>query len=61
MAQRYKAPLMSLYMGQKLCIVASAADTAMEFLKTQDAIFSSRPPLRGFEVIFPKGTDECTS
>jgi hypothetical protein len=55
MAQKRKSPLMSLYMGQKLYIVAASADTAMEFLKTQDAIFSSRPPLRGFEVIFPKG------
>ncbi|KAG0613122.1 hypothetical protein M758_6G078700 [Ceratodon purpureus] len=54
MAQKYNARLLSLYMGQKLCIVASSAETAMEVLKTQDATFSSRPPLRGFEVIFPK-------
>lgn len=54
MAQKY-GPLMSFYMGQKLCVVATSADTAMEFLKTQDAVFCSRPPQRGFEVIFPKG------
>nr|AHI15949.1 flavonoid 3',5'-hydroxylase [Pohlia nutans] len=53
MADKY-GPLMSLYMGQQLCIVASSRDTAMEFLKRQDAVFCSRPPQRGFEVIFPK-------
>ncbi|KAG0604366.1 hypothetical protein M758_10G166500 [Ceratodon purpureus] len=53
MAHKYK-PLMSLYLGQKLCIVATSSETAMEFLKTQDNVFSSRPPLRGAEIIFPK-------
>lgn len=53
MAKKYQAPLMSFYMGQKLCVVAGTSDTAMEFLKSQDAIFSSRPQLRAFEVIFP--------
>lgn len=53
MAQKY-GPLMSFYMGQQLCLVASTPETAMEFLKTQDAVFCSRPPQRGFEVIFPQ-------
>nr|AHI15952.1 flavonoid 3',5'-hydroxylase [Pohlia nutans] len=52
MAEKY-GPVMSLYMGQKLCVVATSADTAMEFLKAQDAVFCSRPPLRAAQVIFP--------
>jgi hypothetical protein len=56
LAHKHK-PLMSLYMGQKLCVVATSSETAMEFLKTQDSIFSSRPPLRASEIIFPKGAN----
>ena len=54
MAHKYK-PLMSFYLGQKLCIVATSSESAMEFLKTQDPLFSSRPQLRCGEIIFPKG------
>nr|PNR52792.1 hypothetical protein PHYPA_009167 [Physcomitrium patens] len=53
LARKYGAPLMSLYLGQKLFVVASSAEAAMEVLKKQDAVFCSRPPLRGFKVIFP--------
>jgi len=48
-------PLMSIRLGQSLFIVASSPETAMQFLKKQDANFSSRPPLRAGQAMFGPG------
>jgi len=55
MGQKY-GPVMSVRFGQKLCIVATSAEAAKEFLKRQDANFASRPSLRCVELIQPTGT-----
>jgi hypothetical protein len=56
LAKKY-GPLMSIRLGQAQCIIASSAETAMEFLKIQDANFSSRPPIRAGEVVmYGQGT-----
>lgn len=54
MATEY-GPLISLRLGQKLGIVASSPTMAMEFLKNQDANFSSRPYSRSAEVLSYQG------
>lgn len=52
LAQKY-GPLMSMWLGQRLCIVATSAEAAKEFLKLQDANFSARPAFRSAELILP--------
>lgn len=48
-------PVMTVRFGQKLCIVASNSEAAREFLKVQDANFSSRPLLRATELMSAGG------
>ncbi|KAG0629923.1 hypothetical protein M758_1G139600 [Ceratodon purpureus] len=53
LAQKY-GPVMSIQLGQKSCVVATSPEAAQEFLKLQDANFSSRPHLRCIELIAPQ-------
>ncbi|KAG0578488.1 hypothetical protein KC19_4G026700 [Ceratodon purpureus] len=52
LARNY-GPVMSVQLGQRLCIVATSLEAAMEFLKHQGANFSSRPYLRSAKLIMP--------
>jgi len=54
LASQY-GPLMSVWLGQRLCIVASTAEAAKEFLKLQDANFAFRPSIQAAEIIAPGG------
>ena len=54
MAKKY-GPLLYFQLGQKPCIMATSPAMAMEFLKHQDANFSSRPALRVGEICLFKG------
>lgn len=54
LSQKY-GPLMSVRFGQKLCVVATSPQTAMEFLKNQDANFNRRPTFRATKLIWPEG------
>jgi hypothetical protein len=54
LARKY-GPVMSLPLGQRYCVVATSPEAAREFLKRQDANFSSRPLFRSAEIIFAKG------
>jgi len=54
MARKY-GPVMSVQLGQKLCIVANSSDAAKEFLKLQDANFCSRPRVRAAQLLMPQG------
>ena len=60
LARTYYGPLMSIRLGQRLCVVASSPEAAKELLKLQDANFCSRPPLRAAQLILPKGTNFAT-
>ncbi|KAG0615761.1 hypothetical protein M758_5G064800 [Ceratodon purpureus] len=53
LAQKY-GPVMSIQLGQKTYVVATSPEVAQEFLKVQDANFSSRPQLRSIELIVPQ-------
>lgn len=53
LARQY-GPVMSLPLGQRYCVVATSPEAAKEFLKRQDANFSSRPLLRSAQIIFAK-------
>jgi len=50
-------PLMSIWLGPKLAVVATSPAAAEEILKTQDSNFSSRIPTSCADVIIPGGTD----
>jgi len=46
-------PLISVWFGQKLVIVATSPETAMEFVKTQDANFCARPQQQACNILLP--------
>lgn len=46
-------PLISVWFGQRLIIVATSPETAMEFVKTQDANFCSRPKQQAPSILLP--------
>lgn len=52
LAQQY-GPLISVWFGQRLIIVATSPETAMEFVKTQDANFCSRPKQQATSILLP--------
>jgi hypothetical protein len=54
LAQQY-GPLISVWFGQRLIIVATSPETAMEFVKTQDANFCSRPKQQATTILLPHG------
>jgi cytochrome P450 len=47
-------PLITVRFGQRLSVVASSPETAMEILKHQDEHFNRRPPLRATELLWPQ-------
>ncbi|KAG0576333.1 hypothetical protein KC19_5G072200 [Ceratodon purpureus] len=53
LAKKY-GPVMSVWLGQRLFIVATSPEAAKEFLKVQDANFCFRPPFRAAKVLVPK-------
>jgi len=61
LADKY-GPIMSVWFGQKLVIVATSPETAMEFLRTQDANFCARPKHQVTGILMPHGNlrDPCT-
>lgn len=54
LAEKY-GPLISVWFGQRLIIVATSPETAMEFVKTQDANFCSRPKQQAPIILLPHG------
>ncbi|KAG0616317.1 hypothetical protein M758_5G105300 [Ceratodon purpureus] len=52
LADQY-GPLISVWFGQRLIIVATSPETAMEFVKTQDANFCSRPQQQAPTILLP--------
>lgn len=54
LAEQY-GPLISVWFGQRLIIVATSPVTAMEFVKTQDANFCSRPQQQAPTILLPHG------
>lgn len=54
LAEKYGS-LMSVWFGQRLIIVATSPETALEFVKTQDANFCSRPKQQAPSVLLPHG------
>lgn len=49
-------PVMSLWFGQQLTVVASSPAAAEEFLKTHDPNFSGRPNTSYAKIVMPDGT-----
>ena len=54
LAQKY-GPIMSVQLGQKYYVIATSPEVIKEFLKEQDANFTSRPYQYAAEILFPKG------
>lgn len=54
LAEQY-GPLMSVWFGQRLIIVATSAEMAMEFVKTQDANFCARSKAQAPQILLPHG------
>uniref|UniRef100_A0A7I4B718 Cytochrome P450 n=1 Tax=Physcomitrium patens TaxID=3218 RepID=A0A7I4B718_PHYPA len=52
LAEKYGS-LMSVWFGQRLIIFATSPETALEFVKTQDANFCSRPKQQAPSVLLP--------